>query len=153
VSRVTANLNRLAPAMSAETACCIAAAFGIRQPNQSNQSTIGAELDPASVERLVNSVHDAMLDNAIDGVDIVSAHDLWGEVCAPTAHIDVALSAMVERGYARRVGGSRRNAYILCRTSAAMEIQVDPAPKKAKRAKKQPGKKAGNVQLTAVQAG
>jgi hypothetical protein len=136
--------------MSAETACCIASAFGIRRPNQ---SPIGAELDPASVERLVNSVHDAMLDNAIDGVDIVSAHDLWGEVCAPTAHIDVALNAMVERGYARRVGGSRRNAYILCRTSAAIEIQVDPAPKKAKRAKKQPGKKAGNVQLTAVQAG
>lgn len=146
--RVTANTNRRAPAMSAETAGCIAAAFGIRKPER--QSPIGVDLDPESVEKLVASVHDAMLGNALDGVDQVSAKDLWGDVCAPVAHIDVALKAMVERGYARRVSGSWGKVYMLCRTSATLEIQVEPEPKKAK---SQAGRMSGNVQLTAAQAG
>lgn len=150
--RVTANNNRRAPAMSAETAGCIAAAFGIRRPER--QAPIGADLAPESIEKLVVSVHDAMLGNAMEGVDKVSANDLWDEVCAPVAHINAALKVMVERGYARRGSGSWGNSYTLCRTSAAVAIHVDPVPApEPKKAKSKAGKKASNVKLTAVQAG
>ena len=81
VIRVTANTNRRAPAMSAEDAAVIAAGFGIRQPLAS--SDIGHSLDEAGLSRLVDKVHDAMVDDALIGIDMVSISELRMDLCRP----------------------------------------------------------------------
>ena len=129
VIRVTANTNRLAPAMSAEDAAVIAAGFGIRQPLAS--SDIGHSLDEAGLSRLVDKVHDAMVDDALIGIDMVSISELRMDLCRPMRDIEAAVQCLLDAGHVRQAPAQRPGVYMLCRANAPAPAPVEkPVPKK-----------------------
>ena len=105
---------------------------------------IGALLDggysarlPSRLERgeeLVSgagSSYDAMVDDALIGIDMVSISELRMDLCRPMRDIEAAVQCLLDAGHVRQAPAQRPGVYMLCRANAPAPAPVEkPAPKK-----------------------